>query len=106
MADLAAIQTAVSTGNYHFSQHARRQLSARGIVVGDVEAAIAQAEVIEDYPDDKYRPSCLILGWTHEHRPLHVQCSYAEPDVVVVTQYEPDPEAWTPDLRQRTTRRQ
>ncbi|MEG4054235.1 MULTISPECIES: DUF4258 domain-containing protein [unclassified Microcoleus] len=33
-------------------------------------------EVIEEYPDDKYSPSCLIFGLTIANRPLHVQCSY------------------------------
>jgi hypothetical protein len=106
MADLAAIRAAIEAGNYRFSQHARRQLSSREITVAEVEAAISRGEVIEDYPDDKYRPSCLILGWSHEGRPLHVQCSHAMPDVIVVTQYEPDPDEWTEDLRRRTASRQ
>ena len=57
--------------------------------------------MIEDYPDDKYRPSCLILGYTPAGRPLHVQCSYAQPDVVVVTQYQPDPAEWDASYRYR-----
>src|ERR671927_53955 len=101
MADLGAIQAAVAAGNYRFSQHARRQLSFRGISVREVEEALGSGEVIEDYPNDKYRPSCLILGWTGQRRPLHVQSTYAGPDVVIVTQYEPDPNEWSTDFRQR-----
>jgi len=29
--------------------------------------------LIEDYPDDKYSPSCLLLGFTDEERSLHLQ---------------------------------
>ena len=29
-------------------------------------------KAIEDYPNDKYDPSCLILGFTRSRRPLHI----------------------------------
>lgn len=80
MTILEAIQQAVQAGNYRFSQHARRRLSSRLIEVSEVEEAIASGEVIEDYPDDKYRPSCLALGHTRAGRPLHLQCTYAQPE--------------------------
>jgi hypothetical protein len=50
-------------------------------------------EIIEEYPDDKYFPSCLIYGKTWKGRDLHVQISLP-PLVVVITTYEPDPEEW------------
>jgi len=64
--------------------------------VTEVEQAISnRSEVIEDYPDDKYGPSCLILGFTTAGRPLHLQCSYpSRPLIKIVTLYEPDPALW------------
>ena len=62
MPDLQAIRAAVAAGNYRYSQHARRQLSFRSIYVREVEEAIGRGEVIEDYPDDKYRPVVLSLA--------------------------------------------
>ena len=51
--------------------------------------------VIEDYPSDKYGPSCLILGFTKTDRPIHVQCSYpARAILKVITLYEPDESLW------------
>ena len=48
--------------------------------------------IIEDYPDDKYGPSCLIFVMTAERRPIHIQCSYpSRPIVKIITLYEPDP---------------
>lgn len=65
--------------------------------------AIAAGEVIEDYPDDKYGPSCLIYGKTRAQRPLHVQCSYpSRPLVRVITLYEPDPEKWIDNRTRRS----
>ena len=58
-------------------------------------AIVNQSEIIEDYPEDKYGPSCLILGYTKAGRPLHVQCSYpSRPIVKIITVYEPDPNLW------------
>lgn len=31
---------------------------------------------LEDYPDDKYGLSCLLLGYTTPDKPLHIQVSY------------------------------
>ena len=89
---------------YAFSKHAVDQSIIRDITVTELEQAITnQSEVIEKYPEDKYGPSCLILGFTSVGRPLHVQCSYASrPVVKIITLYEPDPGLWI-DLRIRRT---
>ena len=59
----------------------------------EVEEAIINGELIEEYPDDKYSPSCLIYGKTKSGKDLHVQVSLP-PKVVVITVYEPDPSEW------------
>lgn len=89
---------------YEYSKHAVDQTILRGISVLELEEAIAnRSEVIEDYPNDKYWPSCLVLGFTYAGRPLHVHCSYASrPLVKIITIYEPDPGRWT-DLKFRKT---
>ena len=65
----------------------------RSIERHEVDESILNGEIIEDYPDDKYSPSCLIYGKTIDGRSIHVQVSYP-PKVVVVTLYEPDSEEW------------
>jgi Domain of unknown function (DUF4258) len=59
----------------------------------EVVEALLNGEIIEEYPEDKYGPSCLALGWTRAGRPLHVQCSLP-PTVWVITLYEPDAQEW------------
>ena len=40
-------------------------------------------------------PSCLLLGFTRAGRPLHMQVSLADTDLVkIVTLYEPDGGEW------------
>ncbi len=65
MAMIRKIRAKLKMRQYEFSKHAVDQSIIRDISVREVEDAIAtRSEVIEDYPDDKYGPSCLILGYT------------------------------------------
>jgi hypothetical protein len=98
---IEAIREKVGKGHFEFSQHAVDQSLVRHITVKELHEAIARGEIIEDYPDDKYSPSCLILGFTQAERPLHIQCSYpSRPLVKIVTLYEPDKRLWF-DFRKR-----
>ena len=85
----------LSVGEFEFSRHALKRAVERNISDGEITQASKNAELIENYPDDKYSPSCLILGFTHENRPLHIQVSFADtPTVRIITLYEPDPQEW------------
>ena len=99
---LDAIRDKVLRRQYEFSKHAVDQSIVRSISVAELEQAISgNSEIIDDYPDDKYGPSCLILGFTKAGRPLHLQCSYpSRPLIKIVTVYEPDPALWV-NLRVR-----
>ena len=62
----------------------------------------AKAEVVEDYPEDKYSPSALLLGFTAGGRPLHFQVSFADaPLAKIITIYEPDPNEWIEHRKRR-----
>lgn len=104
IADMTLIQgirEKVAVGAFEFSQHATDQSILRHLSVQEIREAIAVGEVIEDYPNDKYGPSCLILGFTGAARPIHVQCSYpSRPLIKIITLYEPDPTLWI-DYKQR-----
>lgn len=97
------VRVKIRAGQYEFSKHAVDQTILREISVQELQDAIAIGEIIEDCPEDKYGPSCLILGFTKKGRPLHVQCSYpSRPLVKIITLYEPDPAQWI-DFRVRRT---
>jgi len=67
----------------------------------EIRESVGNGEIIEDYPNDKYGPSCLIFGMTSSLRPLHIQCSYPNRSLVkIITVYEPNHAEWI-DYRER-----
>ncbi len=89
------IQSKVQQGQFEFSKHVVDQSILRRISVKEMREAIASSQVIEDYPDDKYGPSCLVFGLTETNRPLHIQCSHpSRPLIKIITLYEPGPDEW------------
>lgn len=98
---LEELRSKIGEGRFEFSQHAVDQSIIRHISVQEIREAFSNCQIVEDYPDDKYGPSCLILGFTLSDRPLHILCSYpSRPLVKIVTLYEPDPDQWI-DFRTR-----
>ena len=84
------------------SWRALRSLVERNISQQEIREAGRWAIVIEDYPGDKYSPSCLLLGYTRTGRPLHIQVSLAAGESVrIITLYEPRPTEWIDYSRRR-----
>ena len=99
---IAELRDKFQRGQVEYSLHAVRQMVARNISPAEVVQTVLAGEVIEDYPDDKYGPSCLVCGQTSNQRMLHLQCTHpSRPLVKVITAYEPDPAEWDESLKQR-----
>ena len=99
---LQDVRRQLATGKFESSRHAFRRAVERNISEQEIREAGATAELIEDYPDDKYSPSALLLGFTSGGRPLHFQVSFAETDLTkIITIYDPDPNEWV-DYRRRS----
>jgi len=99
---LRDIQQQLAAGEFEFSRHAFRRVVERNISEVEIREAGAKAEVIEDYPADKYSPSALLLGFTAHGRPLHFQVSFADAVLTkIITIYEPDPNEWIEHRKRR-----
>ena len=61
MALIDDIRSKVTADQFEFSKHAVDQSITRSIRIPELREAVASGEIIEDYPEDKYGPSCLIL---------------------------------------------
>ena len=98
---IQAIKAKFVFDQFEFSKHAVDQTILRNISVSELREAVAQGQIIEDYPNDKYGPSCLVFGMTQTLRPIHLQVSYpTRPILKVITAYEPDADIWI-DFRVR-----
>jgi nickel-dependent lactate racemase len=102
MKTLEKVRTQLAAGEFEFSRHAFKRVVERNVSDQEIRQAGTQVTIIEDYPDDKYSPSCLLLGFTPAGRPLHIQVSLADTDlVIIITLYEPDPNEWVNYSRRR-----
>jgi hypothetical protein len=97
------VKKQVEAGNFHFTIHGFERCVERYISPKEVKYAILSGEIIEEYPEDKYGPSCLICGVSWEGKIFHVQCSINP--VWIITAYDPtlDPDKWDKDFKRRRT---
>jgi Domain of unknown function (DUF4258) len=101
MKSLSDIQQQLRAGSFEFTRHAFKRAIERNISEQEIREIGENLEVIEDYPDDKYSPSALLIGFTKGDRVLHIQVSRTESDTTkIITLYEPDQHEWI-DYRTR-----
>jgi hypothetical protein len=98
------IKKSVRLNNYRFTVHALERCIERSISPENAREAILSGEIIEEYPEDKYGYSCLILGTAENKQILHVQCSVNP--IWIITAYNPtlNPEKWDKDFKKRRTK--
>jgi hypothetical protein len=102
MKTLDQIVAQLRLGEFEFSRHAFKRAVERDISDTEIIQASQSPRLIEDYPQDKYAPSCLLLGYTQVGRPLHIQISYIDSDLVkIITLYQPDLTEWIDDSHRR-----
>jgi len=62
--DIEEIKEKAELDKYEISFHAEKERYAEDITICDLETAIYNGEILEDYPNDPRGPSCLILGYS------------------------------------------
>jgi hypothetical protein len=91
---LDVLRQAVHRQQVKISLHAAKEALAEHITRPEIEAAMLNAQLLEDYPDWWLGPSCLIYGCTDDERDIHIVVSYSELPVTIITVYEPRPPKW------------
>jgi len=78
-----------------FTDHARIEMIEDNISVDEVLFVINTGEIIEEYPDDKPFPSCLIYGGVKDKH-VHVVCAMPGhvDALIIITVYKPHPQKW------------
>jgi hypothetical protein len=99
------IRRLIEDGAVRISAHGYDELVDDDILVQDVLDGVADAYVVEDYPNYKKGPCVLVLQKNRKGDPIHVVWGIpkgADRPAVLVTAYRPDPARWTSDFKQRT----
>lgn len=60
------IRAEIEKQTYQISLHADDERLADGLQIGELESALKDCQVIEQYPDDPRGESCLALGFVNE----------------------------------------
>lgn len=70
------IITAIRDNRIRITDHADEEAEADGLSFDEVLFSVLQGEIIEDYPEDRPYPSCLIHGMTFTGEPIHSVWAY------------------------------
>ena len=94
--EIERIKAAILSGKVRITDHADEEGANDTIEYDEIYSSVMHGEVIEDYPNDKPYPSCLILGRDLIGRPIHSVWAYIKKNgwTVLITVYCPDPKRW------------
>jgi len=94
----------IERGDVRISDHGYDEMAADGLYVRDVIGSIADAVVIEEYPDYAKGPCVLLLQRDRTGQLIHVVWGIPKgksSPAVLVTAYRPDPRRWEPGFLRR-----
>ena len=91
---LETLRTQAAQENIRITRHASEEMIEEDIALDDVLEAVQSGHILEDYPEHRRGPCCLIAGVTRAGRPMHVVCTTAQPVLIIITVYEPRPPKW------------
>lgn len=98
---IETIKEFIRTGKIRWTNHCVVRLFQRNISQEDIENALLNGEIIEEYENDYPYPSCLVYGINLNNKVLHVVCGANETEFWIITAYYPDNIKWKDDLKTR-----
>lgn len=95
---LDQIAQKVTNGEYVYTFHAEIERRADDLAFYQIESAILNSEILEEYPDLGLGESCLVLGFS-ENIPIHAVLGWRGEKIAIITVYVPKPpkfvDPWT-----------
>src|SRR5436190_22613686 len=99
---LQLVQELVARGEIRISEHGYDELAADDISVEHVLYGVAEADLVEDYPEYFRGPSVLVLQKDPNGLPVHIVWGIPKGAVtpaVLVTGYRPQADKWSDDFK-------
>jgi hypothetical protein len=91
MFNVAWIRKRVSQSEYYFSKHGDQERQNDNLTVVEVEEALVNGRILEQYDDTGRGESCLVVGFSDSGKPVHIVCGRRDRWLVIVTVYVPQP---------------
>lgn len=92
--ELSWVQERVRKNEYLYTLHADEERRNESISIAEVEEALLNGQILEDYPSDPRGLSCLVYG-NAGGRPAHVVCGRNRMGwLVLITVYIPTMPKW------------
>jgi len=91
-------------GAVRITLHAHQEMVEEDFLLKDLCDVLTAPTVLENYPDHRRGPCCLVCGTTEAGRHAHVVCTTSLEAAIIITVYEPLPPKW-PTPFERGTRR-
>ncbi len=86
--DIEEIKARVRADQYVYTSHAEVERKADELTFAQVEEALLNGQILEQYPDTGRGESCLVLGFTGGI-PIHVVCGWRGEKIALITVYIP-----------------
>jgi hypothetical protein len=96
------LKSCIREGRVFWTYHVNMRLKGHYITCDQIFGAIDTFEIIEDYPDDKYLPSCLVWSMAGDdiiH--VHMALDRVKRNVRIITSYWPTVDKWTTNFKTR-----
>lgn len=81
-AALQRIQAQTRTEHLRLTIHAQQEMLDEDISLDQLLQTLTTGQIIENYPQHRRGPCCLMSGQTQAGRQLHVVCTTAQPVLI------------------------
>ena len=98
---LKRIRAQAAAEDIRITKHAQQEMVEEDITLNEVLETIAMGQILENYPEHRRGACCLLNGFTHGGRPIHIVCTTARPVLIIITVYEPRPPKWVTSTQRR-----
>ncbi|MBI4688715.1 MAG: DUF4258 domain-containing protein [Nitrospirae bacterium] len=89
MFEIRWILERIRKGEYYFSKHGDQERQNDNLTIAEVEEALLESRILEQYEDTGRGESCLIVGFTETGKPIHIVCGRRGDWLVIITVYIP-----------------